>query len=91
LNSLDINYQHDFLRVAKEFAGDHTTVVAILHDINLAIQYADELFFMKNGQIVAQGLPSDIIHERLIDDVFQVSATIIDNPVNGGPLVIFRN
>lgn len=89
LNSLDINYQQEFLQVAKEFAGENTIVVAILHDINLAIQYADELFIFKEGRIAASGLPEDIIREDLIEKIFKVKPSIIENPITGKPLVIF--
>jgi iron complex transport system ATP-binding protein len=89
LNSLDINYQQEFLQVAKEFAGRNTIVVAILHDINLAIQYADELFIFKEGRMAASGLPENVIREDLIEKIFKVKPTIIENPITRKPLVIF--
>lgn len=47
LSSLDISYQHEFLRMAETFLGKDTVIIAIIHDINLAIQYAHRLFFLK--------------------------------------------
>lgn len=90
LNNLDINYQQEFLQIAKEFAYNDTVLVAIMHDINLAIQYADKLFFLKEGRLVAQGNTKDIINRELIQNVFSVSTTIINNPLSNRPLVIFN-
>ena len=89
LNSLDVNYQQEFLQIAKRFAKEDTVVVAVMHDINLAIQFADNLLFFREGEIVASGIPVDIVSEKLLEEVFQVRSTIIKNPVSGNPLVIF--
>ncbi|HEX2684762.1 MAG TPA: heme ABC transporter ATP-binding protein [Ferruginibacter sp.] len=89
LTSLDINYQQEFLQVASEFAKAGTVLVAVMHDINLAVQYADKLFFLKEGELVAHGKPKDILSEQLIRKVFNVRASIINNPLTGNPLVIY--
>jgi iron complex transport system ATP-binding protein len=90
LNSLDISYQQEFLQIAKEFTQQHTVLVAVLHDINLATQYADKLFFLKEGQLVAQGKPKEVLNEALLLKVFDVQTTIINNPVTNNPLVIYN-
>lgn len=89
LNSLDINYQQEFLQIAKEFTKDDTVLVAVMHDINLAVQYADKLFFFKEGELMAHGKPNDILTSALIKNVFDVKATLINNPLTNNPLVIF--
>jgi iron complex transport system ATP-binding protein len=89
LTSLDINYQQEFLQIARDFTNDNTILIAVMHDINLAIQYADKLFFLKEGELVAQGRPKDIISKELIKQVFDVDVAIVDNPVTNNPLVIF--
>ena len=90
LSSLDINYQHEFLRLAETILGKDTVVIAIIHDINLAIQYAHRLFFLKEGELVAQGKPSQVLNEQLIYEVFGVSVRIVPNPVDQTPLVVFE-
>ncbi len=90
LNNLDINYQQEFLQIAREFANNNTVLVAVMHDINLAIQYADKLFFLKDGVLVANGTTKQILNEALIREVFNVSTTIINNPVTNNPLVIYN-
>ncbi|MGB4842989.1 MAG: heme ABC transporter ATP-binding protein [Ferruginibacter sp.] len=91
LTSLDINYQQEFLQIAREFTNNDTVLVAVMHDINLAIQYADKLFFLKEGELVAHGEPKEILTEKLIKNVFNVDSAIITNPVTGSPLVIYSN
>jgi iron complex transport system ATP-binding protein len=90
LTSLDINYQQEFLKVAREFMGADTVLIAVMHDINLAVQYADRLFFLKEGGLVAQGTPAAILTEELIKKVFNVATAIINNPVTNTPLIIFK-
>ena len=89
LNNLDINYQQEFLHIAKSITDSKTVFIAVMHDINLALQYADELFFFKNGQIVASGSAGNLVSEKLIEAVFNVKADIISNPVDGKPLLVF--
>ncbi|MEO6611103.1 MAG: heme ABC transporter ATP-binding protein [Chitinophagaceae bacterium] len=90
LTSLDINYQQEFLQVAREFSKEETILVAVMHDINLATQYADKLFFLKEGELVAKGKPKEIVTEDLIRKVFDVKTTIINNPVSGNPLIVYN-
>ncbi|TXH62508.1 MAG: hypothetical protein E6Q86_06570 [Tolumonas sp.] len=88
MNSLDIHHHQEFLQLAREFQQEDTVLVAVLHDINLAIQYADRLFFLKEGRLAAQGSPEEIVTEELIHDIFNVRSAIIRNPVSGAPLVV---
>ena len=90
LNSLDISYQHEFLHLAMALAKNNTVLIAVMHDINLAAQYADKLFFLKEGELVSHGSPTDILTSDLIRHVFNVETTILDNPVTGKPLVIYN-
>lgn len=89
LNNLDINYQQEFLHIAKSITDSKTVFIAVMHDINLTLQYADELFFFKNGLIVASGAAENLVSEKLIEEVFSVKANVISNPVDGKPLVVF--
>ncbi|HEV7782342.1 MAG TPA: heme ABC transporter ATP-binding protein [Chitinophagaceae bacterium] len=89
LASLDINYQQEFLQITREFTDADTVVAVVIHDINLAVQFADKLLLLQEGSIAAQGKPLDILTETLIEKVFGVKTTILKNPVSGAPLVIF--
>ncbi|MFD3702503.1 ABC transporter ATP-binding protein [Nocardia sp. NPDC058658] len=64
------------------------TVVMVLHDLNLAIRYSDELVVMRDGKIVAQGKPADIVTAELLAEVFGLEATVLTDPVSGRPMVV---
>jgi len=65
-------------------------VVVVIHDINLAVQYADKLIFLKDGAIAAQGNPAAILTEALVEKVFGVKASILLHPASGTPLVVYN-
>jgi iron complex transport system ATP-binding protein len=90
LTSLDINYQQEFLQIAKEFSLQDTVLIAVMHDINLATQYGDKLFFIKEGSLVGYGSPKEILTEALLHQVFDIKTTIINNPITNNPLVIYN-
>ncbi|NLE82669.1 MAG: ABC transporter ATP-binding protein [Rhodococcus sp.] len=64
------------------------TVVMVLHDLNLAIRYSDQLIVMSKGAIVASGHPQDIVTEELLLDVFGLEASVIPDPVSDRPLIV---
>lgn len=90
LNNLDISYQQEFLQVAASFVKDGVVLVAVLHDINLAAQYGDRLFFFKEGNMVAEGTPAETITTPLLKNIFDISPAVIKNPATGAPLIFFQ-
>jgi iron complex transport system ATP-binding protein len=90
INNLDVFYQHQFLHAAKAFTSGYTVTIAVLHDINLAIQYADTLSFMKDGKLVYHGRPEDIITPALIQDVFAIPVEVMRHPTSGKPLLYYQ-
>lgn len=90
LTSLDINYQQEFLQIAREFATAGTVLIAVMHDINLAAHYGDKLFFLKNGRLEAQGKPAEVLSSQLVETVFGVKTTITRNPVTQAPMLVFH-
>lgn len=86
---LDINYQIEILDLMADLnQRKQTTIVMVLHDINLAARYADYLYAMKNGELIAQGAPGEIVTEKLIMDVFGMKSRIISDTVSKSPYVI---
>lgn len=89
LTGLDINYQQEFLKIATSLLTDKLVMVAVMHDINLASQYGDELIILNKGNVAAAGTAADVLNADLIRDVFGVSTIFIDHPVTGKPLMIY--
>ncbi|MEI3611509.1 ABC transporter ATP-binding protein [Pseudogracilibacillus sp. SO30301A] len=85
---LDIAHQIELLELFKNLNAQGNTMVAVLHDLNHAARYANHMIAMKEGQIVAQGNPSDIVTEQLVEKVFGMKCTIIDDPISHTPLVV---
>lgn len=88
VSHLDIKYQHQLLKAAKKLCIQNTTVIAVLHDINLSIAYADRILFMKQGKIVHDTIEVFKISTEVIREVFDVSSKIV-YPANHKPVVIF--
>ena len=69
--------------------NENTVLVAVMHDINLAIHYADRLVFFKEGEMVGCGAPRELVSTELIKHVFNVETKVFENPMTGGPLVVY--
>ncbi len=69
-NNLDLAHQHTILHAAKKMCLRNLGVMAIVHDLNLAAQYADEVVFMKDGSIHAKGSPGMVMTKTIIEEVF---------------------
>jgi iron complex transport system ATP-binding protein len=63
-------------------------VVLVLHDLNQASRYSHHLIAMKDGRVVAQGPPAEVITELLVDEVFGLRCRVITDPVSGTPMVV---
>ena len=79
-NHLDIRYRLEILSLIKEL---NITVLAALHDLGLAVQFCDYLYMMKQGEIVAEGKPKQVINHDTLWDIFEVNAEVYPSPVNG--------
>lgn len=86
---LDIAYQVEILDLLYKLNKEKgITIVMVLHDINLSARYADHLFALKDGKIYASGSPKEIIHEKLMKDVYGLQSKVITDPTTGAPMVI---
>ena len=87
--SLDIQYQHQLLQVARQLAREQAVVVTILHDINLALAYADRLVLLKNGRIHHILNEPAALNNALLREVFEVDLRVVASPLTGQPLVVY--
>ncbi|MFG3436308.1 ABC transporter ATP-binding protein [Nonomuraea sp. NPDC047897] len=86
---LDITHQVEVLDLCAELQeSGERTVVVVLHELNLAARYATHLIAMRDGRVVAHGAPKDIVTPELIETVYQLPCSIIDDPETGTPLII---
>ena len=86
---LDMCHQVEVLDLLAQLNTDEgRTVVLVLHDLNQACRYAHHLVAMKEGRIVAEGAPVDVVTEDLVREVFGLDTRIVPDPVAGTPLVV---
>ncbi len=86
---LDITHQIEILDLLMDLNRKHgTTIVMVLHDINLSARYADHIIAMKRGKLIGQGAPKKIIDEKLIKHVFDLDCTVIEDPVSKTPFIV---
>jgi iron-siderophore transport system ATP-binding protein len=87
---LDIAHQVEVLDLCAQLHADGRTLVAVLHDLNQACRYATHLVAMRDGAIVAQGAPAEIVGEELVERVFGLPCRVVEDPESGTPLVVPR-
>ncbi len=86
---LDIGHQMDLYRIVKKKNKEEgLTVVTVLHDINLASTFCDRIVFLKNGTVVADGTPRDVVKYALIKDVFDTEVYVGINDLTGMPYYV---
>jgi iron complex transport system ATP-binding protein len=86
---LDLAHQVDVLDLVERLHREmRRTVVMVLHDLNLAARYAGRLIAMRDGRIVADGRPEEVLTTDLLRTVFELDAQVITDPVAGTPLVV---
>jgi len=85
---LDIAHQIEVLDLCARLHRQGRTLVAVLHDLNLAARYASHLVAMREGRIVADGPPATIVTSELIGAVFDLDAQVVADPQNGLPMVV---
>lgn len=86
---LDITYQIEILDLLVDLNKKYgTTICMVLHDINLSARYASYLFAMKNGVLIKEGAPKDILTPELIKDVYGLEAIVIEDQLSKLPMII---
>jgi iron complex transport system ATP-binding protein len=86
---LDIQHQIDVLDLCADLHEEQgRTLVAVLHDLNHAARYATHLVALREGRVVAEGAPKEIVTAELVEEVFGLRCQIIDDPETGTPLVV---
>lgn len=80
ISNLDIKHQFEIMELLKKINNERqTTIFLILHDLNLAYKYGDEILIMEYGKLKLFGDKQDILNTQNIEDIFKVNANIVDN------------
>jgi iron complex transport system ATP-binding protein len=88
---LDIGYQVQMMDAVRRWqAEEDLTVVAVLHDLNLAAQYCDRLLVLHGGTVAQVGTPQEVIRRELIADVYGTVPIITEHPVSGIPQIMLQ-
>lgn len=84
---LDLHYQYQFLHLIKQINREQNlTIFMILHDLNQALQFSDQVVLLNQGQIVQIGRPSDVITSKNINENFKINSRLVQ--VDGQPFLI---
>ncbi|SMD27324.1 ABC transporter ATP-binding protein [Kibdelosporangium aridum] len=85
-NHLDIAFQLELMRIATSL---DRTIIAALHDLNLAATHCDDIAVLDSGRLVATGTPAEALTPRVVQDVFQVAVDQLTHPRTGHPVLVF--
>jgi len=85
-NHLDIQHQLQLMDLIQTL---HLTVVAAIHDLNIAAMYCDQIYVLQQGRIVNFGTPEEVLTPTLLQDVFGVYADIQTHPLTGKPYLTY--
>lgn len=88
-NHLDIAAQLHAMRVLRDLAADGVTVVAALHDLNLAASTCDHVVLLDQGRVVAAGPVSDVLVPAVLEPVYGVRVDVLTHPRTGRPVLSF--
>jgi iron complex transport system ATP-binding protein len=80
-NHLDIRYQIEILSIVKQL---NIGVLAALHDLEMAAQYCDYVYAMKDGEVYAHGTPEEVLTSTTIETLYQIKCQTYTNPVTNG-------
>ncbi|PYI57509.1 ABC transporter ATP-binding protein [Paenibacillus flagellatus] len=88
---LDIGYQMQMMDTVRKWQQDERlTVVAVLHDLNLAAQYCDRLLLVHRGRIAKLGTPWEVLERGLIAEVYETEPIVTAHPVTGAPQLLLQ-
>ena len=86
--SLDLAHQHAVLRTARDIADSGCGVLVILHDLNLAAEYAERMAILSKGELLADDTPKRALDPVIIEEAFGIPVFVMDHPCRACPLVV---
>ena len=87
-SALDLGHQQQLMNVIRDFARQGVAIIMVVHDINLASRYADNVLALSGGRVAAYGQPSNVIKAEVIKQLYGVDVGIINHPDNNHPMLL---
>ena len=87
---LDLSHQIELMNLMRAMNQQGKTVIVVLHDLNQACRYCDHLVVLKEGQLVAQGTPEQVFTEQMLENVFNLDAAVVEDPIALSPMCVAR-
>jgi iron complex transport system ATP-binding protein len=85
---MDLLHQYETFQLAREMTAKGYAVIAVVHDLNLALQYADQVLMMKNGRSYATGTPENVLNEENIKEAFGLSVRLVRPDDSRFPIIV---
>jgi len=89
LNNLDIYYQHKVLEAVKAFIKKGNMAAIVMHDLNLAAQFADRILLLKDGKMIKYGHPQEVLTSKTICHVYDFPCKVMSHPLAQTPMIVF--
>ncbi len=91
ISHLDIGYQYEISELVYDLCKTKgITVINIVHDLNIAMRYSDQIFMLKDGEVYGAGTPEDVITKTSIKEVYAVDVELIDHPTMKDKKVVVK-
>ena len=87
ISHLDISHSIQIMDILYQLNQGGTTIITVLHDINLAAAYCSRIIGLKNGRVFFDGIPSEVVTYRNIEELFDTTCVVYENPMTGKPYV----
>lgn len=87
---LDLSHQADLMSLMRELQQQGKTIITVLHDLNQACRYCDELVVLQSGRLLAQGTPQHIMTDTLLKQAFDLNVEIHQDPISKTPMFIVK-
>jgi iron complex transport system ATP-binding protein len=88
LTSLDLGHQQQLMAIIKQFSQSGVGVVMVLHDMNIASQHSDKIIALNEGKLIAQGEPSAVLTETVIEQLFNAKVHLVKHPETGKTVIL---
>lgn len=89
LNNLDVKYQYQLLEQLVHYSKLGHLVIIVMHDLNLAAQYADQVLLLQEGVLKKSGSPEEVLQANLLEEAYQLPVKVDSNPYHNCPMIFF--